>query len=75
MSCNDIFCVLTVCNLGQECGVVLQELEGWTWAAGNELDTFPYVCISQCKSGFKWYRNVQRCLRIVEEGRYGELAK
>ena len=37
------------------------------WQATLKTDTSPYICVSKCQRGFKWFDRVGKCLMVVED--------
>ena len=36
------------------------------WVAEDKAKLKPYICQSKCKLGYKWYSNVQKCLKVTD---------
>ncbi len=50
-------------------GLLTQALLEYSWSAGDSGDSTEvgYVCLSDCKVGYDWYPEIQRCLKVSSE--------
>ena len=59
--CPDNGCTLTDHSL-------VMSGEGiFDWRAAEKSEINPYICVSKCQRGFKWFARVGKCLMVVEE--------
>ncbi len=63
-------CVGTCTNQGLAVSVA----NNYQWKAKNPTEELPFICITKCRKHFKWFPKLQRCLKIKESGKYGEIA-
>ena len=57
-------CPNSVCTSNS--GLAALSEENFVWRATEIDKVLPYICLSRCKNGYKWYPRLKRCLKIID---------
>ena len=57
-------CVQNICTRNYK--LTLQAKENYQWMAVDGSQEKPYICESFCKSGYLWFKETMKCLRVVK---------
>lgn len=60
--CTDDLCT------GQE-GLVVMSDNDFTWRAEDLATELPYVCMSKCMHGYKWFQSTNKCIKVVKDAK------
>merc|ERR1712015_399171 len=63
-------------KVGQGCGgecldyihrLVFNTRAKYAWRAEDKTKPYPYICISECTSGYVWQPTARRCIKVMDQ--------